>query len=230
MKFCSKCGNSIRDYEQYCSVCGQLKYGTEERNSFSVDISYSIPIPDSQPSKKRSGGYLVTIVVVLGIMTLLSLTGKKSSNKRPSKGIYRSYNAALDALADGLTNADGRAICHAMLTDEMVATITQEQFDSMSEQMDIVNNAVSQVTGEKPKWRFTEKSSVKLSDDKIGDIQYYYRSHLGMGLEINEAYQVKVKMKFGEQSDYIYINVIKVPNEGWKVSEEFMTMVMGWSD
>jgi len=37
-------------------------------------------------------------------------------------------------------------------------------------------------------------------------------------------------MKFGEQSDYIYINVIKVPNEGWKVSEEFLTMVMGGSD
>ncbi|MBR6983001.1 MAG: hypothetical protein IKH75_05620, partial [Ruminococcus sp.] len=117
-----------------------------------------------------------------------------------------------------------------MLTKEMMENITQKQFDSISDTISFLNETVSQVTGEKPEWNFTTKSSVKLTDDDISSIKYYYSSHVGMDIEIDKAYQVKVKMSFGDQSDYVYINVIKVPDEGWKVSEEFLSFVTGLED
>ena len=155
-------------------------------------------------------------------------------NYKGSKGAdterYNSYDSALDALADSLTKADGKAVCRTMLTKEIMENITQKQFDSISDTISFLNETVSQVTGEKPEWNFTTKSSVKLTDDDISSIKYYYSSHLGMDIEIIEAYQVKVKMKFGDQSDDLYINVLKVPNEGWKVSEEFLSTVTGSVD
>lgn len=232
MRFCSKCGNSIKDIENCCSVCGEPVERIIECSSTSKDSPYSIPDAYFQSEKKKSNAGSAALVFILFIAIVAFVVGMinyKGSNTTNSDD-YISYDAALDALADSLTKADGKAACQTMLTKEMMENITQEQFDSISDTISFLNETVSQVTGEKPEWILTSKSSVKLSDDDISSIKYYYSSHLGMGIEIVEAYQVKVKMKFGYQSDYIYINVIKVPNEGWKVSEEFLSFVTGLED
>lgn len=229
MRFCSKCGNSIKDIENCCSVCGEPVERIIERSSTYKDSPYSIPDAYSQSEKKKSNAGSAALVFILFIAIVAFVVGM--INYKGSKGAdterYNSYDSALDALADSLTKADGKAACRTMLTKEMMENITQEQFDSISDTISFLNETVSQVTGEKPEWNFTTKSSVKLTDDDISSIKYYYSSHVGMDIEIDKAYQVKVKMSFGDQSDYVYINVIKVPDEGWKVSEEFLSTVTG---
>lgn len=232
MRFCSKCGNSIKDIENCCSVCGEPVERIIEHSSTSKDSPYSIPDAYSQSEKKKSNAGSAALVFILFIAIVAFVVGMinyKGSNTTNSDE-YISYDAALDALADSLTKADGKAACRTMLTKEMMENITQEQFDSISDTISFLNETVSQVTGEKPEWNFTTKSSVKLTDDDISSIKYYYSSHVGMDIEIDKAYQVKVKMSFGDQSDYVYINVIKVPDEGWKVSEEFLSFVTGLED
>lgn len=232
MRFCSKCGNVIKDIEKSCSVCGQPVTTVSARHSVDDEVEYPIPDVYPAPEKKKSntGATVIGVLLLIGIAAFIVGMINYKGSKNNDTGGYTSYEAALDALADSLTKGDGKAACHTMLTKEMMGQISQEQFDSISDTISFLNSTVSQVTGEKPEWGFTPQSSVKLSDDKINSIKYYYSSHLGMGIEIVEAYQVKVKMKFGYQSDYIYINVIKVPNEGWKVSEEFLSFVTGLED
>lgn len=155
-------------------------------------------------------------------------TSKSYTNTSSAYGkTYSSYNQALDALAEGLTNSDGKAIYHIMLTDEIMDSITQEEFDSLSDLINTTNSTFSAVTGKKSEWSFKKSSALKLSDDDIGSIKYYYSSHHSKSINIIQGYQVKAKMKYCDESDYVYINVIEVPNEGWKVSEEFLDTILG---
>ncbi len=226
MKFCSNCGNSIRESEKCCSICGEPIEAETNFDSSSDTVSYPVPAA-SQAVKKRSDTGVAAVFVVIFITAAILIVAMISYKVSDEENEYSSYNTVLDELAEGLTKADGKAICKTMLTDEMMNHITQKQFDSMSETISILNSTVSVVTGEEAEWSFKEKSSVKLSDDKIDSIKYYYSSHLGVEIEISEAYQIKAKMKFGSQTDHVYINVIKVPDAGWKVSEEFLSTVLG---
>ena len=229
MRFCSKCGNVIKDIEKSCSVCGHPVTMTSVLNENDDEMSYPINDVYSTSEKKKAniGTTVIGVLLLIGIVAFIVGMINYKGSKGNDTGSYNSYEAALNALADSLTRGDSKAACRTMLTKEMMEQISQEQFDSISDTINFINSTVSQATGEKAKWNFEIKSSVKLYDDKISDIKNYYSNHVGMSIDIESAYQVKVMMKFGTKSDYVYINVIKVPNEGWKVSEEFLSTVFG---
>ena len=53
MRFCSKCGNSIKDIENCCSVCGEPVERIIECSSTSKDSPCSIPDAYSQSEKRN---------------------------------------------------------------------------------------------------------------------------------------------------------------------------------
>ncbi len=224
MSFCTNCGNAISDDSNFCTACGSkilnienIKNTSEQANS-TCSTTSAIVVESKKKSNKKSL-IIITVLILLIIGCFGSQNGETSKYKK-----YRTYKKAIEAFCEGLNEADSMKFCTSMLTEDMIDSIGESYLAGIESTALSLNEVCEEVLNKKPNWKITPKSKTKLKESEINEIENYYSTHLYTDIKIEEAYNVKAKLKVCGQSDTVYIDVIKIKGEGWKVSAQILSL------
>lgn len=228
MPFCSNCGNALSEDTFFCSACGSKNQNIKGTTDNSEQVNFpcnNTSATAAEPIKKNNTklGFIVIISVLIIVGYIIgSLGGGTSRFKK-----YRTYEKAIEAFSEGLNEVDAMKVSTAMLTEDMIDSMGESYLEGIENVISTLNGILKEAFDKKPKWEITPKSKTELNDSEINEIEYYYSSHLYTDIEIEEAYRVKAKLKVCGESEEIFINVIKIKGEGWKVSEQTLeTLVL----
>ena len=216
--------NGEYDLDDICSYKSKTEINKSiNGSSITPDAAHNNSIQQNtiQKAKNMSDDKqaIIAFAVVIAIIAAVVLIGGKVINNVKGKNkSFKNYSKLIDALEDGLNEADGELLYYISLPEDVYNSLDQKQIEKYSTLIEQTNTWLEEFMKTDADYSFFIKSEIQYNDDDLRLQEDVYRSYGAKNVKVVDGYQLKVDVEVFGESDTTYIDVYKIDGEGWKVS------------
>ena len=227
MAFCKFCGKEL-DGGEVCS-CEQAQAentANTETNEIetvkpeSTDGSTAAAKVTVDKTTKIVLAAVAAVVVILFCVIIALLSG--GSYKDPVEDLEKAYN-----------KSNGKLLVNTTYTNKMIKKY-EKNYDDIEELYEVYDDLLEMFDedmedeyGKNVKYTIKIEDKYKLYSDDIEDLEDYYDRYLDTKVKITEGYELECTMKIKGRDDKdeedFELTVVKIKDEGWKLSYKSFT-------